>query len=318
VAVVLAAATTYAQVNFVGVHFLRVQQQKVHLQMLGGTAGNPWQYRILADLMVEPIIRLARQLNIPQPQSFSFIVFRFLQCVLIFAAGAVYYRKLGLSLYASLIGLSVLAWSMSYSLYNSDLSFNVFFDVAFYLLAAILIIDRRYLWLIVLMIPAALNRETSLLIPFMLFFSVRYARPPIDDRRGWIPAIAAGLAVYTVSFIGLRVLYGPQQYLTADGYYPGVGLLVLNLSRWETWAQIFITLGIVPFLGIFAYRAWPRTLRVFFWVIVPVWFAVHFLAALVAETRLLLVPQALVFIPAASFGLSAPPAQADASQPSST
>jgi hypothetical protein len=114
-----------------------------------------------------------------------------------------------------------------------------------------------------------------------------------------------GLIIFAIIFAGLRLYYGKQQFLTADGYYPGIGLLVLNLRRWVTWQQLLIALGIIPFLALFAHRDWPSILRVFFWVVVPIWFAAHFVGALVAETRLFLVPQALIFIPGALFGLSA-------------
>ena len=304
-AAILATATTYAQVNMLGVHFLRVQQEKVHLQMLQGNAGNPWQYRILADVLIEPLIQLTKGLGVPQPESFTFIAFRFLQCLLILIIAGVYYRKLGLPLYESMIGLSVLSWSMSLSLYNSDLSFNVFFDIAFYLLAGILILGRKYVWLVLLMIPAALNRETSLLIPFMLFFAVRSNAAGEQDQRPGFIAAAVALGIFAIIFAGLRIYYGPQPFLTADGYYPGIGLLALNLGRWATWGQMAITLGVIPMLALFAYREWPRVLKVFFWVVVPVWFVAHFVGALVAESRLLLVPQALVFIPAALSGLAA-------------
>ena len=304
-AAILATATTYAQVNMLGMHFLRVQQEKVHLQMLQGNAGNPWQYRILADVLIEPLIQLTKGLGVPQPESFTFIAFRFLQCLLILIIAGVYYRKLGLPLYESMIGLSVLSWSMSLSLYNSDLSFNVFFDIAFYLLAGILILGRKYVWLVLLMIPAALNRETSLLIPFMLFFAVRSNTAGEQDQRPGFIAAAVALGIFAIIFAGLRIYYGPQPFLTADGYYPGIGLLALNLGRWATWGQMAITLGVIPMLALFAYREWPRVLKVFFWVVVPVWFVAHFVGALVAESRLLLVPQALVFIPAALSGLAA-------------
>jgi hypothetical protein len=304
-ALLLAAAVTYAQVNSLGIHFLRAQQEKVHLQMMQGIAGNPWQYRILADVLIDPLIKLLKGVGIPQPESFSFIAFRFLQCLFILVVGGIYYRRLGLILYENLIGLSILAWGMSYALYNSDLSFNVFFDVGFYLLAAILILNNKYWWLVLLMVPATLNRETSLLIPFMLFFAVRSNVTRENDTRGGYLAAGISLLVYVAISVGLRVYYGQQQFLTADGYYPGIGLLVLNIQRWATWEQLLITLGVIPLLALFAHREWPKILVVFFWVIVPVWFAVHFVAALVAETRLVLVPQALVFIPAALVGLVA-------------
>jgi hypothetical protein len=74
-----------------------------------------------------------------------------------------------------------------------------------------------------------------------------------------------------------------------------------------TWEQLLATLGIVPILAVLTYGRWPKALRIFFWVIVPIWVGVHFVAALVAETRLMLVPQALVFTRGALFGIAAEP-----------
>ncbi len=90
----LSIATVYAQVNDLSVRFIRIQQEKVHLQMIGGVAGNPWQYRILADWIISFLITWVNGLGIARPQFVSFIAFRFLQCILIFLAAAIYYRKL--------------------------------------------------------------------------------------------------------------------------------------------------------------------------------------------------------------------------------
>ncbi len=38
--------------------------------------------------------------------------------------------------------------------------------------------------------------------------------------------------------------------------------------------------------------AWPSPLTAMFWAIVPLWFVIHAFAAVLAETRLLLVPYA--------------------------
>ena len=304
-AVLLSMAVTYAQVDDVTFRFIRIQQEKVHQEMLDGVAGNPWQYRILADWLIDPLLNVFVTWDVLNPRPSAFIVFRFLQCLLIFLAAGVYYRKLGLALMANLLGLSMLAWSMSHSLYNSDLSFNVFFDIAFYLIAAALILDSRFAWIPLLMIPAAFNRETSLLIPVMLLGSVYFGERNAQNMRSAVIFATASLLIYLLVFAGLRNYFGEQIFLTADGYYPGIGLLILNLSRVVTWEQLLLTLGILPFLAIFCYRNWHRTLRIFFWIVVPAWFGVHFFAALVAETRLLLVPQVLIFIPGALFGITA-------------
>jgi hypothetical protein len=302
-AVLFSVGTVYAQVNDLTVRFIRIQQEKVHVQMMEGIAGNPWQYRILADWLIDRVIKLLGEVGVSSSRVSVFIAFRFAQCLLIFLAAGLFYRKLGLPLFANLLGLSILMWSMSLSLYNSDLAFNNFFDIAFYLMAAILIMDLKFIWLPLLMLVAALNRETSALIPFMLLGHVYFH----EDRPRLIrPAMLysiGSLLVFTAILVALRLYYAEQIFLTADGYYPGIGLLVLNLTRIVTWEQFLITFGVVPILAIFAYRAWPRILKTYFWTVVPAWIIIHFFAALVAETRLLLVPQALVFIPGALLGI---------------
>lgn len=298
----LSVAVTYAQVDAVTLRFLNIHQYKVHQQMMGGGAGNPWQYRILADWMLEPLLKWFEVADFSFPRGGVFVIFRFLQCLLIFLSAGAYYRKLSLPLVANLLGLSVLGWGMSHALYNSDFSFNNFFDIVFYLLAAILIMDRAFVWLPLLMIPAAFNRETSVLIPLMGIAFAYFDKKPVSLKRP-ILFVAISLVIFAVIFVGLRMHYSEQKFLTADGYYPGIGLLVLNITRIVTWEQILITLGLMPLLAMFTYRAWHKTLKIFFWVVVPIWFAVHFFAALVAETRLLLVPFALIFIPGALLGI---------------
>jgi hypothetical protein len=304
-AILLSIASVYAQVQHLGPRFIRVHQTRMHTDMLNGTAGNPWQYRILADLMVEPVIRLLEGLDISRAETIAFIALRGAQTLLIFIAAGLYYRKLGLGLHANLIGLSILCWGMSYSLYNSDLSFNVYFDIFFYLLAAMLIMDGRSAWIIPLCILAAFNRETGVLIPVALAAHAYLRKSGQARLKPAITHAALGLILFIGILVGLRMYYGQQAFLTADGAYPGLGTLYLNLSRWITWEQLSITLGIIPILALLAWRAWPPSLRIFFWVVAPAWIGVHFLAALAAETRLLLVPQALVFIPGALFGITA-------------
>ncbi|HET6846806.1 MAG TPA: hypothetical protein VFH29_08215, partial [Anaerolineales bacterium] len=209
----LAAATVSAQVRELSPRFIRVQQEKVHEQMLAGSAGNPWQYRILSDAMMEPLIQAAQARGIPAASYQVFVGMRFFQCLLIFLAAGVYFSRLSLKPLSIGVGLSILAWSMSLSLYNSDLSFSVFFDVAFYLLAAIFMLQERPWWIALLMLPAALNRETSLLIPAMLATDAYFRHGPGPARRHALMAAATALLLYLIVFIGLRVYYGPQPFL---------------------------------------------------------------------------------------------------------
>jgi hypothetical protein len=104
-------------------------------------------------------------------------------------------------------------------------------------------------------------------------------------------------------FVGLRSYYGQQTPVTAYGHTPGWDMLQYNVGRLVTWLQVLATVGFLPFLAIAFIRQWPPFLVRCFWCIVPLWLGVHFFTGVIAETRLLLVPHVLVFIPGALFGV---------------
>ena len=85
-----------------------------------------------------------------------------LQNAALFLLAAFFYRRLGLSERAAACGMAVLAWAIVHSFFNSDLSFNTFSDILFYLIAGLLILARRDMWILPLSVLAILNRETSL------------------------------------------------------------------------------------------------------------------------------------------------------------
>ena len=286
-----------------GIDYLEHAQQITNYEaILAGHAGNPWQYRVFSAFVMNVVLTLASHVNVPHHVAYSLIALRVILDTLILLLSVVYYRKLRLSLPHALIGMAVLAWGMSYSYYNSDLSFNTFFDVFFYLLAGIFILREGFIWIVPITLLAAFNRETSGFIPFMLLFYAIFVLPKDSPRRRDAYLIfAAAAAVYALVFVGLRLAYGPQELLVSHGHYPGLPLLTFNLSQKLTWEQLMATLSIIPILALLGYPKWPASLRVFFWVVVPLWFGIHAAAAVMAETRLFLVPQALVLIPGALF-----------------
>jgi hypothetical protein len=153
---------------------------------------------------------------------------------------------------------------------------------------------------------AALNRETSGLIPFLLL-----AVSVFVHREGaWrkvMPVFTSAFLIYVAVFVGLRLFYGSRELLVPYGHHPGLDLLQYNLFRMVTWRQLIATLSIIPFIAVIGYYRWPFHLQVFFWVIVPIWFLVHAVGSVMAETRLFLVPQAMVFIPGALLSLARAP-----------
>ncbi|MCF6286895.1 MAG: hypothetical protein L3K26_17155 [Candidatus Hydrogenedentes bacterium] len=118
----------------------------------------------------------------------------------------------------------------------------------------------------------------------------------------WIVGITLLLWLAIVG--GLRLVYGMRPYIVPTaGKEPILPLLMFNLTWWRTWVFLFATLGLMPLMALLSWKAWPPTLRRFFWAVVPVWFPVHFCLAHAPETRLFLVPQVLIFIPGALLGL---------------
>jgi hypothetical protein len=305
VALILGSFSTTQYVLTLGMGYLEkagTQNHRVQ-SVLNGVAGNPWQYRVLAPYFIKVLLKVFAHFHITDYVASSFIFFRTIQDTIILLLSYAYYRKLKLSLPFALIGMALLAWGMSYSHFDSDLQFNTFFDVIFYLLAGLCILYDKYIWIIPITFLAALNRETSGLIPFLLLAVAMFALPKGSLRKVLPIFITAGV-IYVAIFIGLRLFYGNQKLLVPYGHHPGLDLLSYNLFRTVTWRELIATLSIIPIIAIIGYYKWPLQLRIFFWVIVPIWFIIHAFGAVMAEARLFLVPQAMVFIPSALLSIA--------------
>jgi hypothetical protein len=300
--VALSLMTVHLQVFPLGFDFIDAGTQiRRHREVLRGQALGHWQYRMLSEWAVRPVILACRQLGIERPVAVGFIAFRILQNLAIFSLAAVYYRKLGLGRSAVLLGLSAVAWGMTNARYDSDLSLNTYSDVIFYLAAALLILAGRLVWLAPLVVAAALNRETSGLVPMMLLASGIGARRPGERISPRLVAWSLTLlACFALTYLGVRFMLGPRpEFPGFPGRQRGVEVLLENLGRKWTWSQLLATFGLLPVVAAGAYRCWPPVLRAFFWSVVPAWVVVHFLASVVAETRLFLVPLVLVIVPGA-------------------
>jgi hypothetical protein len=161
---VLATVTVVAQQEALGMDFLQGKQTARHRQILAGEGGNPWQYRILPHFLIEWIKPLYAGKD--HPLVTAFLELRLGQNFLIFLIAAIHYHRLRLSKPAILLGVNILAWSMTRSLFDSDLRFSTYVDVLLYLIAGVVFQGRTYRPILPLTVAAAFNRETSALIPF--------------------------------------------------------------------------------------------------------------------------------------------------------
>ena len=297
---VLAVVTVKLQVDSLhgGMNYLYNVQLQRHNDILTGNAPNPWQYRVLSEIVAEGFIDGFRFLGAADPIGFGFIAFRLLQNIAVFWLAFALYRRISISRFLPWIGIFLLALTILNGFYDNDLSFNTYFDVIFYLTAVLLILERRYFFVALLMIPAALNRETSGVIPFLMLCAL------LDNLRllqkKYIPFYGS-IAIFAFIVIGLRFLYPDRPLYVPYKQTPGVQLLLYNLTRSFTWEQLFHTLGFAPLLGLTFFFVWPSLWQRFFLVLVPLWFGIHSFLSVMGETRLFFVPQAIIFIPTVLF-----------------
>ena len=296
---IISAYIVYQQASHADAISLDIQMER-HDRMLNGDSEyfNPWQYRILSALVAEAFARTV-QFVMPSIDTVkSFLLLRLMQNVLIFFLAGIYFRKLGiLNPWLRLSGILILGFCMAHSIFQSDLSINTYFDIIFYLIAAILILEKKYVWIIPVTFVAALNRETSALIPAMLVI------PAIDwknrkiDKKILMIGIASGVA-FVIAFVGVRVYFGYRAAVGVKEMTSVLEYIIFNLTFKRMYLQMIGTLAFLPIITILFLGKLSSELRVWFWVMVPIWFIIHFFYSATVESRLFLVPQTLIFVPA--------------------
>ena len=123
---------------------------------------------------------------------------------------------------------------------------------------------------------AALNRETSGLIPVMLIaYAVSLGHRTPEGRRALRLGLAS-LAAFGATIAILRVAVGPAALILGNGHHPGFDVFGYNVGRGLTWDYLFRTVNILPLLALAAVRRWPPVLRVFGVAVAPAWLAIHF------------------------------------------
>lgn len=272
---------------------------------------NPWQYRILAPYMVEGMAQIGLFLGLSVTKTYFivFMGFRFIEHLLIFGLAYLFYRKFTSNPFIILFSFIILSYAMSRAIFDSDLSISTYLDVVFFLLAVVFLWYKRPLWwFIPLCIFAAFNRETALLIPiFLIADSIRFFRFEEDKEDvstsnysfiRSLPQLKVGLIcliLFVGIFVGLRIHYGYPSRIAPDISY----ILWLNCYLGHTHFWTFGMFNILPLLTLMAFKQLPPRLKLLFWVIVPIWFVIHYSMTACHESRLFLVPTVLVFMPAA-------------------
>jgi hypothetical protein len=313
----LAAAviTTGSQFTYIfqnhGRHYLVTRDLRRHNDKISGRAPAPFRYRLLTDIVLERLLRASPE-RLPHKYEVVSFAFRLMQNLGIALLAYLYYRSLGVSTSGRLVGVGLLSYGMCFAFYQSDLSFYTYTELALYLLAAVLINAGRDWTILPLTGLAAFNRESAVFIPVMLL-AARLCRA--GDVRGFrrsaAPCTIAVLSVclFWLVHFGLRAFMGPAPGGDAGSavggmvhtryglVHSGPELFALNALNPRSWIGLAQMYSLTPF-ALLRFRRWAPVLRsYFFWLAVP-WFLAQFAFASADETRLFLVPLAVVFVPA--------------------
>ena len=274
--------------------YLETVQVERNEAVIQRRAGDTWRYRILAPYLVEATRETVQKIIDFKPSVVAYLAVRGLQNILLFFLTYAYWRKLGLSRYLVIVGMMLFVWGIAFSNYGSDLSYNTYFDLIFYVLACLLALNGKVVWVLPLMVFAAINRETSIFLPSVVLAS---AWVGVDRRKrnSQIRTAIAAIAIFAVVTLGIRAVIGPTHY--SPGNTP-LELLQSNLTRPRGYFLLFMTFGVFPVLAIVNWKYWPQFHKALFWLLALPWLISHFALAAVVETRLLLVPNVLLFIPA--------------------
>jgi len=283
------------------------RQMWIHARQEAGENGNPWQYRMLPDLLITlgckaigikpvgiPVFRgdaLAKYLFTRWDWGIA-ISLRVIQNALILLLFSLYLGLLGIK--RGVEGLVLASWFILLCAYRTDLAFSSYYDLAFFLGAMVLFLRGWYWWVIPLTALASFNRETALLIP--LACGVDYFR---TRKSQAIYASMAGLVTYALIFWGLRAYYPPQASQTANfpELHPGLSMLLSNLKSPWTVGLLFASLGIPIWVVLRKFRTWNPFLKLHFWLLGAGWIFTHFVCGRIYEIRLLLVPVVVIGIP---------------------
>ncbi|MFK7908617.1 MAG: hypothetical protein AB8B69_26035 [Chitinophagales bacterium] len=277
-------------------------QYSRHQRLLAGDSPffNPWQYRVLTTYAIEAVAQVGLVLGLSTAKTYFvvFMGFRFLEHLLIFGLAYLFYRKFTPNPYLILFSFIILSYAMSRAIFDSDLSFSTYLDVIFFLLAAVFLWYEHPLWWFVpLSVFAAFNRETAVLIPlFLIADSINWSG--FSSKIRSLPQLKVGIISLTLFmgiFVALRAYYGYPQRIAPDIFY----ILWLNCYLGHTHFWTFGMFNILPLLTFMVFKELPPRLKTLFWVIIPIWFVIHYSMTACHESRLFLVPTVMVFMPAA-------------------
>jgi hypothetical protein len=264
------------------------------VNVIHNTGGDLNQYRPLSAYLA---VGLQGLFGLSGP---PFQAMRFVQCLLLFGLAYVYYAQLRIEPRWRLVGIGLLTGLVSLQLGTlgpNGFSMDRFFDTIFYLLAGTLVLSNHERWIPALVAIAIANRETAVFMPTLVL-----ARYPLRSlpRKALIVGVSAW-AVAAIVYLAIHTYYG--NHPRAEDSYFGPQMFLHSLSMPGQIAFFLAAVNILPLLAVLVLKDADPFLQRLFWMIVPLWFAIHIWAARLGEGLMYLAPLALIGVPLVLQGL---------------
>lgn len=324
-ALLLSLLTVFVQVKHLGLSWHETEYRAQLERIASGNVTSPDAQCPLSAWLARGLIDLFERAGVPRGGGLALIAIRLGQNLALFLLALALYRRLGIHPYLGLLGLSAVAWGMTQSHDSAGLALDIYTEAILYLFAAWVVIARNPWWVVPITVIAAINRETSVLIPAVLLGDWPSLHA-VDSRgtgrsAGILPAISSSSAPSNcghparapvkwlilvfcgalVSWVLSRGLVSVVQGFSgasSEGYWALSWACLNSCQRLDFWTSLVGIFGIVPVIALLGWRAWPPVLKIWFWVFGPVWVLVNIILDPIGTHHAWILPQLLVFVPA--------------------
>jgi len=264
-------------------------RRSYHAGILDKTIETPERYRLLVPMMVEgPMQVLHRWMSRNDAFDRTYAIF-YVLALPAFLASLYAYVRVWFPAEPTLVGVLFVAATLPIAMRPNEYGPHSILEPTFVSLALLCTVRELRLWLALLVVAAALNRETSVFL--VLLYAV--AKPP--DRQRVMTTLAYA-AIWLTVFIGLRLYAGD-----ASRYWTLAKVFSSNLSQlWQTVFNVAALFGVVGWFAAAGFRHAPQFVRRVA-IVIPAYLAVIAVWGIWREVRLLLPLMPLLLPLALSF-----------------
>lgn len=250
----------------------------------------------LIPSLVAALTRAAEYLGVPRGGGSVLVFLRIALNVGLMLASFVYYRRLGIGSYAVVLGWAALAWSLTHTTRQSTLAFESSMEGILCMALAWACLEARR--------PAAIAAALGLVL----------------NGNAFLPMGIILLTLYAPSGRRLHERLDRQTLTRLVVIAGGAGLILfnggvrpeitqhfrLNLISTETWLNLGLTFGVLPFLALLGWRKAPTPLRWTTGLLLPFILLYQFALHDAAATHGFITPLVVCVLPLGLMALETP------------